>query len=41
MNPFLRLEAPGIAAAVARGLPAAGDDLAARFVALRALRDGF
>ncbi len=41
MNPFLRLDAPGIAAAVARGRPAAGDDLAARFVALRALRDGF
>ncbi len=41
MNPFLRLDAPGIAARVAGRLPAAGDDLAARFVALRAMRDAF
>ncbi len=38
-NPFLRLDAPGVAAAVARAAPAAGRDPIARFVALRALRD--
>lgn len=36
-NPFLRLGAPGVAAAVR----AAGADARARFVALRALRDGW
>lgn len=40
LNPFLRLDAPGIAAAVGGGDPgAAPGDLAARFVALRILRD--
>lgn len=39
-NPFLRLGAPGVAAAVARAAPAARTDLE-RFVALRALRDRF
>jgi hydroxyacylglutathione hydrolase len=38
VNPFLRLDAPGVAAAIAREVPGAGDDVA-RFVALRALRD--
>lgn len=41
LNPFLRLDVPGIRAAVAARLPGAGDDLAARFVALRAMRDAF
>lgn len=42
LNPFLRLDAPGVAAAVtARDPAAARDDAVARFVALRALRDGF
>ena len=41
LNPVLRLDAPAVAAAVARGRPAAGGDLAARFVALRAMRDAF
>ncbi len=39
-NPFLRLGAPGVAAAIARAAPAARTDVE-RFVALRALRDGF
>jgi hydroxyacylglutathione hydrolase len=39
-NPFLRLGAPGVAAAVAREAPAARTDLE-RFVALRAMRDRF
>jgi hydroxyacylglutathione hydrolase len=38
VNPFLRLDAPGVAAAVARDAPEARGDVA-RFVALRALRD--
>jgi len=37
-NPFLRLDAPGVAAALAREAPGARTDLE-RFVALRALRD--
>ena len=37
-NPFLRLEAPGVAAAIAREAPQARSDIE-RFVALRALRD--
>jgi hydroxyacylglutathione hydrolase len=37
-NPFLRLSAPGVAAAIAREAPQARTDLE-RFVALRALRD--
>ncbi len=41
LNPFLRLDAAGVAAAVARAAPAAGSDPIARFVALRALRDAF
>ncbi len=42
LNPFLRLDAPGVAAAVGGGDSGAGPgDLAARFVALRALRDRF
>lgn len=40
LNPFLRLDAPGVAAAVARAAPAAASP-AERFVALRALRDGW
>jgi hydroxyacylglutathione hydrolase len=40
LNPFLRLDAPGVVAALAERDPAAArGDLAARFVALRALRD--
>jgi hydroxyacylglutathione hydrolase len=38
VNPFLRVRAPAVMAAVAREVPGAGDELA-RFVALRALRD--
>lgn len=38
MNPFLRIEAPGVAAAIAREAPAARTP-AERFVALRRLRD--
>jgi hydroxyacylglutathione hydrolase len=38
VNPFLRLDAPGVAAAVAGAAPDAPDAVA-RFVALRALRD--
>jgi hydroxyacylglutathione hydrolase len=38
VNPFLRLDAPGVAAAIAREAPGAHDAVA-RFVALRALRD--
>ncbi|WP_242395018.1 hydroxyacylglutathione hydrolase C-terminal domain-containing protein [Anaeromyxobacter oryzisoli] len=38
VNPFLRLDAPGVAAAVARAAPDEPDAVA-RFVALRALRD--
>jgi len=38
MNPFLRLEAPGVAAAIARAAPRAGTPVE-RFVALRRLRD--
>ncbi|BDG06821.1 hydroxyacylglutathione hydrolase C-terminal domain-containing protein [Anaeromyxobacter oryzae] len=38
VNPFLRLDAPGVAAAITREAPAARG-AAARFVALRALRD--
>lgn len=41
LNPFLRLDAPGVAAAVSARAPEAGADPVARFVALRALRDGF
>lgn len=37
-NPFLRLGAPGVAAAIARAAPGAATDID-RFVALRALRD--
>lgn len=37
-NPFLRLGAPGVAAAIARSAPAARSEVE-RFVALRALRD--
>jgi hydroxyacylglutathione hydrolase len=39
MNPFLRLDAPGVAAELARRAPGAGG--AARFVALRAIRDAW
>jgi len=39
-NPFLRLGAPGVSAAIAREAPAARTDVE-RFVALRALRDRF
>jgi hydroxyacylglutathione hydrolase len=38
MNPFLRLDAPGVARAIAREAPGAGTP-AERFVALRSLRD--
>lgn len=38
VNPFLRLGAPGVAAAIAREVPGARDDVE-RFVALRAMRD--
>jgi hydroxyacylglutathione hydrolase len=38
VNPFLRLDAPGVAAAIAREVPAAATP-AERFVALRQLRD--
>lgn len=41
VNPFLRLDAPGVVEAVARRDPAAAaGDAGDRFVALRALRDG-
>jgi hydroxyacylglutathione hydrolase len=39
LNPFLRLDAPEVVAAVAARAPAAGADPVARFVALRAMRD--
>ncbi len=39
-NPFLRLDAPGVAAALAREAPSAHTDVE-RFVALRGLRDRF
>jgi hydroxyacylglutathione hydrolase len=39
-NPFLRLDAPGVSAAIAREAPAARTE-EERFVALRALRDRF
>lgn len=39
-NPFLRLGAPGVAAAVAREAPGARTDIE-RFVALRAMRDRY
>ena len=38
LNPFLRLDAPGVRAAVEGAAPAPGDPVS-RFVALRALRD--
>jgi hydroxyacylglutathione hydrolase len=42
MNPFLRLDAPGVAAELARRSPeAAAGGPAARFVALRRLRDAW
>ncbi len=37
-NPFLRLDAPGVAAAIAREAPGAASDVE-RFVALRGMRD--
>jgi hydroxyacylglutathione hydrolase len=40
-NPFLRLDAPAVREALARRAPDAGDSPAARFVALRRLRDSW
>jgi hydroxyacylglutathione hydrolase len=41
VNPFLRVAEPAVADAIARRAPGAGGDPAARFVALRRLRDGW